>query len=113
MKIYSGIFLEDGSHVTFDFNPGEPSLPNGVEEGDVAVIEVVGEYSDDLVSCEIVEVDGLRTQCSKNTLLHITTWLADGVKAFQSGLRATKNADKISYFENSKIKQGVWDFFEI
>jgi len=60
--IYSGIFFEDGTHMTYNFNPKGPKLPEGVQEGDKAKVKVLGSYTDDEVACLVVEYNGLTHQ---------------------------------------------------
>jgi len=94
MRIYSAFFTSDGKHCTWEFNPGKCSLPPWCEEGDIIPLVKIGEYRDQDVRCDIVEIRlgdiTIRTQES-GTLLHITTWCRDGVKPIESGLRATRN----------------------
>jgi hypothetical protein len=60
--IYSGIFFEDGTHMTYNFNPSNPKLPAGVSEGDQVELWVVGKYEDDEVACDIVVYKGRKFQ---------------------------------------------------
>jgi len=100
---YTGIFLKDGTHMTFNY--GLPlEYPKDIKSGDKAILKVVGEYSDDQVSCLVVEWNGIKKQPS-GTLLHITTKVQNGGKPVQSGQRATKNGyNKITPYKLN----GVW-----
>jgi hypothetical protein len=60
--LYSGIFFEDGTHMTYNFNPKGPKLPEGVQEGDKASVRVLGSYEDAEVGCLVVEYNGLTHQ---------------------------------------------------
>jgi len=106
-KIYSGFFLvgpkadvmrrqlnRSDLHVTWEFNPGHCKLPQGVKEGDLVNVHVVGRYKDSEIACWVVQVllpNGQRlVKQPTGTVLHITTWSAPRVPAVESGLRATK-----------------------
>lgn len=60
--IYSGIFFADGTHMTWNYNPSNPSLPEGVKDGDSATINLVGVYEDDEVGCLVVSWNGFTHQ---------------------------------------------------
>jgi hypothetical protein len=94
-KIYSAFFTKDGEgHCTWEFAPGACTLPSWAEEGTMVNLVKVGEYLDDEVGCDVVEIrlnnETVRTQES-GTLLHVTTFCKEGVSPVQSGIRATKN----------------------
>ena len=97
MKKYSGFFLTDGSHVTWDYQPGNCSLPDNIKVGDTVDVIVVGDYMDDEgYKAEIVHIIHpvlglLDKQPRTGTVLHITRAVPEGGAAVQSGLRATKN----------------------
>ncbi len=89
VKIYSAFFLPDGKHITWEFNPGNCSLPDGVEEGSEVEVVVTGEYKDSEISALQVEVmagERVLTHQSSGTPLHITLE-AKGVAPVQSGIR--------------------------
>lgn len=90
--------------MTWDF--GTPlQYPIGVHKGDEAEVTVVGKYNDKDVSCLIVEFKEFKVQ-PRGILLHITTRVENGAKAFDSGIRATKNGyKKITPY----TIQGVWN----
>ncbi len=94
MLNYTGVFLEDGKHMTWNY--GFPlEYPKGVKAGDKVTLTVVGNYEDDEVSCMVVRL-GVANKQPKGTLLHITTKVAQGAKPVMSGLRATeKGFDKV------------------
>jgi len=88
-------FLEYGGrgHVTWEFKPGKCSLP--CNEGDDVKIIVIGKYNDSDISADIVKIilpnkEELTHQKDGQKLLHITRETRNGVKAVQSGIRATK-----------------------
>ena len=58
---YTGLFFEDGTHMTWAFGKGH-CFPDGVKEGDRGTVNVVGGYSDDEVSCIVVTYNGETTQ---------------------------------------------------
>jgi len=91
-KIYSAFFLGDGKHCTWEFAPEKCTLP--CDKGEEVLLEVVGKYQDDEVSCLIVEAilpssQRLTHQKDGATLLHITTFCKEGVSPVESGRRAT------------------------
>ena len=93
MNIYSGFFLGDGSHITWEFNPSKCSLPEGVKDGEAVTVIVVGKYEDDEgFKADIVEVitnDGKTlTKQGNGTPLHITRRVPKGGSPVESGLRA-------------------------
>lgn len=104
--LYSGIFFADGTHMTYEFKPGNPSLPKGVSEGQRATVKVIGTYEDEQVACLIVKY-GSMTKQPGGTLLHITT-KADGAKPVESGKRATQKG-----YERCKpySLNGTWKIF--
>ena len=104
MLNYTGVFLEDGKHMTWNY--GFPlEYPKGVNAGDNVTLTVVGNYEDKEVSCLVVKLGVIDKQPNKDTLLHITTKVAQGAKPIMSGIRATEHG-------YSKIKHytidGVW-----
>ena len=92
INVFSQFMLEDGSHITYDFNPGKCILP--IPEGATAKAIAVGYYEDNNVGCYIYNVilkDGtiIKTQPS-GILLH-STYFTDGkTSPAESGARATK-----------------------
>lgn len=58
---YTGIFFNDGTHMTWVYGKGK-TFPAGVKEGDFGDLEVVGTYSDADVSCYIVTFNGITHQ---------------------------------------------------
>lgn len=63
--IYSGIFFENGQHMTYHFKTGSPQLPEGVKEGDAGTVTVIGHYCDSDVECFIVTFKDETTQVPK------------------------------------------------
>ena len=96
-RIYAGFWLEDGSHVTWEYAPGNCSLPDGVIPGDNVTVRIIGKYSDDNVEVDIVEVvlrsGDVLTHQENGTVLHITR-SSNGVHPVASGQRATKRGWK-------------------
>ena len=90
VKIFSGFFLLNGKHITWDFNPGKCVLPEGMEEGAEVEVVVVGSYEDEEVQAlqvEVVTADGeVLTHQPSGTPLHITIE-ANGVPPVEAGLR--------------------------
>lgn len=103
MLNYTGVFLENGKHMTWHY--GLPlEYPKGVKAGEKVTLTVVGEYKDAEVSCLVVKL-GVTAKQPKGTLLHITTNVADGAKPVMSGLRATEMGyDKVKPYTIN----GVW-----
>ena len=108
-------FLEYGGrgHVTWDYNPGNCSLP--CQLGSDVKILVIGKYSDQDIDADIVKVvlpngKELTHQKDGKKLLHITRNCRNGVKPVQSGIRATRDGwdsiqpyqirAKANYFES-------------
>ena len=92
INIYSAFFIGN-KHVTWEFNPGQCSLPAGVSEDEEIEIRVIGEYRDEQISAlqvKVVLVDGSAlTHQPSGTPLHITI-KADGVPPVESGIRIKK-----------------------
>ena len=90
VKVFSAFFLEDGRHITWDFNPGKCVLPEGMEEGAEVEVVVVGSYVDEEVQAlqvEVVTADGeVLTHQPGGTPLHITV-AVNGVPPMESGVR--------------------------
>ena len=102
---YTGIFYENELHTTWHFDPiNQPTFPQGIKEGDYAIIKVVGEYEDSEVACLIVEWRGIKYN-PQSILLHITTKAL--IEPKYSGIRATQNGYRAiePYF-----LKGVWRF---
>lgn len=103
MRNYTGIFFQDGKHMTWNFGSSNV-FPNGINRNDEATVTIIGKYSDKDVSCLIVEWNGITNQPS-GKLLHITTRCENGVSPSESGVRATKYG--YQKVEQYQIK-GVW-----
>lgn len=111
-RIYSGFWLQDGSHITWEFAPGTCSLPEGVVPGDEVQVILIGKYKDDQVEADIVKVR-LRTgeeltHQENGTVLHITR-RAEGVPPIVSGVRATKHGWEPV---RESVEQAVAGFYE-
>ncbi len=92
LKIYSGFFLNDGRHITWEFNPGKCDLPKGVAEGQEVDVAVVGSYTDEEIVALQVEliINGeVITHQPGGIPLHITIE-ANGVPPVEAGLRIKK-----------------------
>ena len=93
IKIYSGFFLSDGRHITWEFNPGKCDLPKGVAEAESVDVVVVGSYKDEEVQALQVEVvlpgGKVLTHQPGGTPLHITI-ATNGVPPVESGIRIKK-----------------------
>ena len=50
-NIYSGIFFDNGLHMTYDFNPSSCVLPDGIEEGDEEFVTLYGNVHTQIVGC--------------------------------------------------------------
>lgn len=61
-NVYTGIFFPDGTHMTWNFNPPNPEFPIGVEEGEKAIVKVIGRYEDSQLECLIVTWKGNKYQ---------------------------------------------------
>jgi hypothetical protein len=53
--LYTGVLFPDGSHMTYNFRPGNPNYPPGIKMGDPVSVNVVGKYVDTEVEALIVE----------------------------------------------------------
>ena len=42
MRLYSGIFFDNGLHITYHFDPPHPYLPTEVNEGDEVTVDIIG-----------------------------------------------------------------------
>ena len=100
---YTGLFFEDGTHMTFKYGMPKEYPPN-VNPGDRDFVTVIGKYEDEQVSCWVVKYKNYTHQ-SNGTLLHITTKVQNGGKPAMSGQRATK----LGYVPVSEFKIfGEW-----
>ena len=61
-NVYTGIFFDDGTHMTWNFNPPNPDFPIGVKEKDSATVRIIGKYEDKDVACLVVEWKGNKYQ---------------------------------------------------
>jgi len=103
---YTGIFFKDNLHMTWHFDINRnPSFPKNVKEGDIAEIQVVGEYEDNEVACFIVRWNDFSHNPQKD-FLHITTKAL--IPPQYSGIRATKNG--WNYLKKPYILKGVWGY---
>ena len=85
---YTGIFFEDGTHMTWHFDiESLPKFPYGIQEGDMGTIKVIGRYEDEEVACLIVEWEEYIFSLL-NVYLHITTKAL--IEPQYSGIRATE-----------------------
>ena len=90
--------MEDGSHVTWDFNPGKCELPEGIKEGDEVVVVYHGKYHDDDVDADVVSVfvngscrHPLQYQPNSGYRLHITREVRNGFSPVIAGQRIKEN----------------------
>ena len=94
MNIYSGFFMDDGSHVTWEFAPGKCNLPDSLSDGDNVSVRIIGRYEDDDTTADIVEVlhadKVFAVQANGETVLHVTRRTEEGVSPVVSGARATE-----------------------
>ena len=108
-KIYSGVFMLDGTHMTYEFNLDKtPSLPKDIKIGDHQELRVIGTYADIDCSCLVVKF-GRETKSPFNgNLFHITTSCSKSIEPYEVGVRVTKNG-----YTPTKpyIVKGVWGFF--
>jgi len=107
-KIYSGIFFNDGSHMTYHFNPNNPIMPMSVKDGDRATVEVVGSYLDSECSVDIVRWNGLTHSPFNGNVLHITRETKN-ISPYEAGGRASKG--EIEYLDTPIELVGEWGFF--
>lgn len=54
---YTGLFFEDGTHMTWAYGKGL-CFPEGVKEGDKGTVDILGGYSDNEVACLVVSYKG-------------------------------------------------------
>jgi len=103
---YTGIFFEDGTHMTWHFDlENILFFPDGVEEGDFAIVKVVGKYEDEEVACFIVEWEE-KSKTDIGIYLHITTKAK--IEPYYSGIRATENGWK--YLDRPYYLKGIWRY---
>jgi len=110
-KIYSGFFLEDGTHCTWEYAPRKCTLPEGIQEGDEVTLFIVGEYADDEVKCDVVQLvtpsGRVFVAQPDGTVLHITRYV-NGVSPVVSGQRATSKGFIPKYGVALKAKAGYF-----
>lgn len=118
MKLFSQILLEDGSHVTLDFNPGKCVIPSPLKEGEEVTVVVRGNYHDAEIDAEIVSIyrKGSMFSCmdyqpDERTPLHITR-RADGVKPVVAGIRARERRRNIVRADRKTKYIGTVCYFE-
>lgn len=118
--IYSKFLILDKDHkeqyhITYDFNYSKSTLP--CREYQKVTIKVVGTYEDEDLKTDIVHIilpNGkvLTKQNNRDRLLHITKELKEGVKAQESGIRATERGyTEIEPYILTKDAFGI--FFEV
>jgi len=104
--IYTGIFFENDLHMTWSFDIEEmPLFPEGIKEGDGAIVKIVGEYEDEEVACLIVHWQE-QTHNPQGVYLHITT--KANIAPYYSGLRATEQGYYI--YEKPYYLLGSWKY---
>lgn len=109
-KNYTGIFFDDGTHMTWNY--GSPlKYPVGVKAGDKMTVEIYGKYQDADVGCWVVKFAkfakfGIYENQPNGTLLHITFKALNGTKPVESGKRATSKGFK--KLANVRFKTGTW-----
>ncbi len=112
-NIFSQFVLEDGSHITYDFNPGNCILP--VPEGTRVRAIVVGYYEDNNVGCYIYNVillDGTVIETQPNgTLLHSTYYTDSNTSPVESGKRATKKG-YIKFRGHNRAEEAIATYFK-
>lgn len=121
VKIYSRVLLEDGSHVTLDFNPSNCVIPNCLKEGQEVEVVQIGFYSDADIDADIVsihKVGSLYTlldfQNDGITPLHITRECRNGVSPVQSGVRAKERGYTFDFAAKPlRIQKGVVGYFTV
>jgi len=88
-NIYSGVFFDNGLHMTWDFNPGSCVLPDGIEDGDEQIITLYANIHAQVVGCFACFIkndklgDKVYEQHNSDVPLHITLYTgvdADGKK---------------------------------
>lgn len=119
MTLYSGIFFENGLHVTFDFNPPNPVIPYPFKDGDeINVwcngIVILNEFT--VLKCDIQGKDDetrFSHQYNSDVPLHITLHTASNIRPVETGRYLRKNPDKIvSLVGRSTALIGKWGYFE-
>jgi hypothetical protein len=115
MTTYSGVFFEDGTHMTYDYSDKEgfpPLLPPLRQEGDAQQVLIVGEYNydGDVALICAINISGKCYKYSPCTgrVLHITKKYKESPN--QCGLNATNNIRRIRYFKEFYVKVGKWGF---
>jgi hypothetical protein len=110
-KIYSGVFMNDGSHVTWNFArpPAKPIMMKGKSNGDMEEVKVIGKYKDDNCTCDIVKIGDITHSPFNGNILHITR-STKGIQPYEVGVRATNNKDNIEWFDKEKTIVGFWGF---
>tara|TARA_R100000687_G_C6351856_1_gene119208 strand:- start:34 stop:432 length:399 start_codon:yes stop_codon:yes gene_type:complete len=127
MKIYSGIFFNNGLHMTWDYGPGDCGLPHDIIDGKESnVIITGGLFNRDIgfLTCERAGRDDLIRKCyptdtqrGGKTPLHITLYTAHSVSPVQSGIlleyMTQKQRDILLFSEDEQYTwSGRWGYFE-
>jgi len=98
LNLYSQVLLEDGSHVTLEFNPDKCKIPSPLHEGQEVYVIQKGYYKDKDIEADIVDIytepighPVMSLQSDGITPLHITRLTSNGVPPVQAGIRAREN----------------------
>jgi len=114
-KIFSAIFFDDGSHMTYHFNPNNPIMPFAVKEGDKDEVKIIGRYEDEDCKVDIVSWKGLFISPFNTNVFHITREIKN-ISAFEAGNRANRasspdnTSPNINYLTKPKQIIGHWGY---
>lgn len=117
-KIYSRVLMEDGSHITLDFNPGQCEIPYPFVEGETVTVVQIGHYSDDDIDADIVTVRDANGyvikfhQTDGLTPLHITRECRNSVSPVQAGVRAREKGYVFDYADDqTRVSCGIVGYY--
>tara|TARA_Y100000310_G_scaffold226664_1_gene228808 strand:- start:1107 stop:1505 length:399 start_codon:yes stop_codon:yes gene_type:complete len=127
MKIYSGIFFDNGLHMTWDYNPGKCKLPHNISDdvaGNVIITGGLFNHAIGYLTCERVGRSEIQRECNPTDYqphggipLHITLYTAPNISPVQSGLMLkymTQEQRNVLLFSKPEqyIWSGKWGYFE-
>ena len=123
--LYTGIFFQNGLHMTWDYNPGRCECPNDVKQYDEVTVDIIGGvFSDDIgfLICETPR-DALfkkcypvQTQRNNKTPLHITLYNANVSPVISGKIlesMSTEQRKSILFDEDKQYKWiGRWNIYK-
>ena len=136
MRLYSGIFFDNGLHITYHFDPPHPYLPTEVNEGDEVTVDIIGivlkkEFG--VAQCRVgykwfydidVDEDGpfkvddsvshkyLRHQKDSDVPLHMTLYTDKNTRPVETGRYLKKYPEEILEMYGYATLIGKWGYFD-